>query len=473
MSTIDWKILYTSYLGPEQRAVEFLSREMGSQLLREPGIYAIPTLPCERAETIADATSNLLVLGKLQENAILRRFIQPAEVPANGYRIRVMDHPDAPGKQLVLIAGDSSSAVLYGAIDFIDRAVPEMAAELGNGLRFPNRVLKNRLPAYDRADAPATATRSVFCWGHTINDYRQYIQNLARLKFNELMLWNEFPPLNAAEVVDYAHSWGLKLVWGFAWGWSSGQCQDITPAKLAGLGDAILRQWRELWRPLGGDGIYFQSFTETKQDTTNGVPIAEAAVALVNETAQRIWREAPGLRLIFGLHATSVRHQLDVIAKTHPELCILWEDCGGFPYLGHALPVPAADCGFTERLLAQNRRMGLVFKGQMMMDWRSFVHPAGPYVLGNSSELTAAHDAAITEPAWHHLKALWAQYGEAAYRLAPMAHAAPNCEILNLTGNLNGKIQWPTALAAQLLWSTAEPYGEILARVFRLPYLQG
>ena len=57
MSTIDWKILYTSYLGPEQRAVEFLYRELGSQLLREPGIYAIPTLPCERAETIAGASA--------------------------------------------------------------------------------------------------------------------------------------------------------------------------------------------------------------------------------------------------------------------------------------------------------------------------------------------------------------------------------------------------------------------------------
>ncbi|MBO4620255.1 MAG: hypothetical protein J5654_09110 [Victivallales bacterium] len=472
MQAIDWKILYTNYKGPEKRAVEFLYREMGGWLLRMPGIYAIHTMACEHAETTAGATTNLLVIGRLQESAIFRRFIQPSEVPADGYCIRVLDNPDVPSKQLVLIAGDTPQAVLYGAIDFIDIAVPEMTPELGNGLRFPNRTLQEKLPSYGRASAPQTATRSVFCWGHTVNNYREYIENMARMKLNEVMLWNEFPPLNAQEVVEYAHSWGLRIVWGFAWGWSTGQCQDITGEKLAGLSDRIVEQWRNVWRPLGGDGIYFQSFTETRQETTNGVPIAEAAVSLVNETAEKIWREAPGLRLIFGLHATSVRNKLEIIAKTHPDICILWEDCGGFPYLGHAMPAPDTDLAFTEALLNQNRRMGLVFKGQMMMEWGRFVHPVGSYVLGNASGLTSAHDAAITEPAWHHLKALWTQHGEEAYRIAQMAHASPNCEILNLTGNLNGRVQWPTALVAQLLWGTSEAYQELLARVFKLPYLQ-
>ena len=472
MTVIDWKILYTNYQGPEKRAVEFLYREMGGWLLREPGIYAIHTMACEQAVTSANADTNLVVLGCLRENAILRRFIQTSEVPTNGYCIRVLDNPDATEKQLVLIAGDTPSAVLYGAIDFIDLAVPEMTPELGNGLRFPNRTLREKLPQYQRVSAPQTATRSVFCWGHTINDYREFIENLARLKLNEVMLWNEFPPLNAQEVVDYAHSWGVKVVWGFSWGWSTGGCQDITPEKLAELGDRIVEQWREVWRPLGGDGIYFQSFTETKQDTTNGVPIAESAVSLVNETAGRIWREAPGLRLIFGLHATSVRNKLEVIAKTHPDLCILWEDCGGFPYLGHAAPTPEDDLPFTQRLLEQRQRMGLVFKGQMMMEWQRFAHQAGPYVLGKASAQTIEHDARLVEPAWHHLKALWTQYGEEAYQIAAKAHASPNCEILNITGNLTGKIHWSTALAAKLRWDTSTPYPDILAQVFQLPYLQ-
>ena len=469
--TANWKILYTKYTGAEQRAVEFLYREMGSSVLREPGVYAIHTMACEPAKSLENADSNLVVLGCRAENAILQRFIEPAELPANGYLIRVTENPDTPGRQLVLIAGSCSSAVLYGAIDFIDIAIPEMARELGNGLRFPDRTLLETLPPYQRASAPETPTRSAFSWGHTIGNFREYLENMARLKLNEVVVWNEFPPLNAQEIVEYAHSWGLRLVWGFAWGWSPGQCQDITPEKLVGLSDRIFDEWRTLWQPLGGDGIYFQSFTETKQETTNGVPLAEAAVNLVNETAQKIWRAAPGLRLVFGLHATSVKNKLDVIAKTHPDICILWEDCGGFPYLGHAMPCPEEDLDFTRRLIGQQRRMGLVFKGQMMMEWQRFVHQAGPYVLGNVASATAANDAHLMEPAWHHLKALWTQFGEEAYRLAELAHAAPNCEILNLTGNLTGKIQWPTALAAQLLWSTREPYRTIFPRVFKLPYL--
>ncbi len=37
MNIINWKILYTNYQGPEQRAVELLVREMGAWVLREPG----------------------------------------------------------------------------------------------------------------------------------------------------------------------------------------------------------------------------------------------------------------------------------------------------------------------------------------------------------------------------------------------------------------------------------------------------
>ena len=178
------------------------------------------------------------------------------------------------------------------------------------------------------------------------------------------------------------------------------------------------------------------------------------------------------IEVIPELHVTYVRNKLEIIAKTHPDLCILWEDCGGFPYLGHAMPDPENDLAFTERLLAQRQRMGLVFKGQMMMEWQRFVHPTGPYVLGNASAQTVENDVRLVEPAWHHLKALWTQYGEEAYQIAAKAHTSQNCEILNITGNLTGKIHWPTALVAQLLWDTTTPYPEILAQVFQLPYLQ-
>ena len=40
---------------------------------------------------------------------------------------------------------------------------------------------------------------------------------------------------------------------------------------------------------------------------------------------------------------------------------------------------------------------------------------------------------------------------------------------LNLVGNLVGDIHFPTALCAELFWSTAEPYETIRDRVLRRP----
>ena len=55
-------------------------------------------------------------------------------------------------------------------------------------------------------------------------------------------------------------------------------------------------------------------------------------VDMVNEVAGQIWEITPDLRIIFGLHATSVRNRLDEIARVDPRMEILWEDCGEFPY---------------------------------------------------------------------------------------------------------------------------------------------
>ena len=60
--------------------------------------------------------------------------------------------------------------------------------------------------------------------------------------------------------------------------------------------------------------------------------VAETVVNLVNEAAEELWKITPDLHLIFGLHATSVREQLDKIAKVDKRIEILWEDCGEFPY---------------------------------------------------------------------------------------------------------------------------------------------
>lgn len=62
--------------------------------------------------------------------------------------------------------------------------------------------------------------------GHPINNYMEYIDNMARMKFNRLIIWNDHLPLNIEDVVKYAHEYEIDVILGFSWGWSR-KCSDI------------------------------------------------------------------------------------------------------------------------------------------------------------------------------------------------------------------------------------------------------
>ena len=51
---------------------------------------------------------------------------------------------------------------------------------------------------------------------------------MARQGLNQVILWNDFAPLNAEEIVEYAHSFGIEVIWGFALGWTEGHCESVT-----------------------------------------------------------------------------------------------------------------------------------------------------------------------------------------------------------------------------------------------------
>ena len=467
MKNRNWKIVYSSYEGAEKRAVEFLNEEIGGRILRDPGVYSVHVMACEKAGCALD--KNAIVVGTWEGNPVLRSLLRREEVPEGGYLVRVVDNPDNPDLQLVLIAGDTPSAVLWGAADFVDAGLPAIVP-LHDGHHFETDIFEEpRLKPYESRRAPKTRVRSVFFWGHTVDDYETHFANLARLRFNEVIIWNEFPPVNARDIVECAHSWGIAVVWGFSWGWST-NCNDVDFDNLDKLGDHIVEEWRTVWKPLGGDGIYFQSFTELSQDTINGHPIADTVVGLVNSTCARIFAESPNERIEFGLHATSVRKKLDVIARVDPRIEIIWENCGGFPYNTTAPYDPDYAETLTREILAQKRPAGLVFKCQAMLDWSRgrFNHQPGPYVMGRAGRRVLREDEAVLEQLWRHYTADWLRHGEFAYRIVRMAQAEKDVPVtMNLVGNLIGDIHFPTALCAELFWSADEPYETILDRVLR------
>ena len=465
----NWKIVYGEYAGQERRAVEFLSTEIGALIQRDPGVYTLHVVPCEKAGMESETNRNAFVVGTRKSNALLREMLSDEDVPTDGYLVRVTEKGD---RQLVLIAGDTPAAAIWGACDFVDDGLAAMRTKGSDYALYLSGIFeKPRLPAYESRRAPKTKRRSIFSWAHVMNDYHSYFRNLARMKFNEAILWNEFPPLNAREVVEYARSWGVEVLWGWSWGWST-DCRNVDFDHLKELEDDIVRQWRDVWRPCGGDGIYFQSFTEINQSDLKGHSVAETVTKLVNGAAGRILADEPNLRIVFGLHSASVKSRLNEIAATDPRLEILWENCGGFPF-NLTGGTRAETESFVKSLLDMERpATGFVYKSQVFQDWGRFAHQAGPYVLGRNSRVVIAGDRQVVEPLWRRFEGEWLMRGERAHALTRLIQSRDgNKGSLNVAGNLNEPVHVSTALCAELFWSADEPYETILARVLSRAWL--
>ena len=470
-----WKVVCGSLDGPQGRAAELITAEAGTWLLREPGVYATRVLPIVDARGFEDSTNaNLIVVGTLADNPVLAKYLKADDVPAGGYLVRAF----ADGaRNVALVAGSDARNVLWAAVDFVDDAMTALRPFRGNGLKFgadPFRVGelwdnptgdRYRVNPYMSRRVPRTKVRSVFTWGHPIDDFREYFRNLARMKINRVYLWNNEPPLNAKEVVDWAHSWGVEVFWGFEWGWGT-QREKTASEPNDAIVARVLAQWRGVWSRLPGDGIYFQTFTEMRTKELGGEPVARKAVRCVNAIAADILRERPDLRIVFGLHATSVRDHLDEIAAADPRLEILWEDTGAFPFGYWVDTTPETDDAFNRRIVSDPRHpVGLVFKWLMIQDWNRFTYQQGPYLLGVTSRKTYEDDVKLQADLWQNFTVDWAEKGVRAYETVRMVQAqGPDVE-LNIAAQLNGPIHYPTALTAELFWSADEPFETIRARV--------
>ena len=465
----NWKIVYGDCSGQEGRAVEFLSTEIGALIQRDPGVYTLHVVPCEKAGAESETNRNAFVVGTRKSNALLREMLSEKDVPAGGYLVRVAEKN---GRPLALIAGDTPAAAIWGAVDFVDDGLAAMRTKGGDYALYVSGIFENpKLPSYESRRAPKTKRRGIFSWAHVMTDYRSYFRNRARMKFNEAILWNEFPPLNAREVADYARSWGIEVLWGWSWGWST-NCHNVDFDHLKELEDDLVSQWRNVWRPCGGDGIYFQSFTEIKEADLKGHSVAETVAKLVNGAAGRILADEPNLRIVFGLHSVSVKSRLNEIAATDPRLEILWENCGGFPF-NLTGGTRAETESFVKSLLDMGRpATGFAYKSQVLQDWNRFAHQAGPYVLGQNSRVVIAGDRHVVEPLWQRFEGEWLMHGERAHALTRLIQSRDgNKGSLNVVGNLNEPIHISTALCAELFWSADEPYETILSRVLSRAWL--
>lgn len=474
MKSCEWKIVYQNYQGMEKKAVDFLSKELGKYLVREEGVYTIYVLPCERAS--GEIEKNAVLVGLYGESELIQKYVQPNEFEADGFLVKVIANPDNGEGRIMIVTAHDERELFYAAVSLVDDYVPENTPWHG-GVRMPQIIFDEPLNAYAYTERADFKTRSVFTWGHPINNYREYIENMARLKLNQLIIWNDYMPVNVEEIIDYAHSYGIEVLFGYSWGWKPGfgkNITDISDSRLQELKKEIIACYEGNYLSTRCDGIYFQSFTENKNEYVGGRLIAEAVTTLVNDTANELLMKYPNLKLQFGLHAMSVRNHLDEIKKVDKRIEILWEDCGTFPY-DYAPYVNdeqafAETVEFTKKILTLrgDAPVGLVFKGMMTLDWTRFVKQSGAFVLGGNSAEITAHDQRLRRGAWKNFSADWMQYGEYAMKmLEAIAQNALGEVNMCMAGAYDGGIYLPQALCAQMFRTRDREYGETLKKVAR------
>ena len=501
MKQNDWKIIYTKYEGVQKRAVEFLSKEAGRWLIRETGVYRICVLPCEKDG--AEIEKNAIVIGLYQESETVKKFVKKEEIPKGGFLIKVCKREVDNGDRIVVITAFDETELFYGAVSFVDDYAHENIFACGNAVRMVEQIFDRPMKAGSFAESPNFATRSVFTWGHPINDYIEYIDNMARLKLNQLIIWNDFVPLNAREVIEYAHSYGIEVLYGYAWGWQEHCCEvlDISDATLKKLQEQIVKEYETQYAPLGCDGIYFQSFTERGDEYIGGRLIAEAVTTLVNNTSRELFEKYPSLKLQFGLHSSSVENRLEEIAKVDKRVEILWEDCartlkfhkqikdgkevgwwedrGAFPYSYSPNDIDEDKINqsieVTKKILALrgDAPVGLVLKGAMTLDWSKFVSQRGPFIMGDNASEICEHDKRVRESAWREFSAEWMQNGEYVKRLLEcIKENAQGPVNICLAGTFDGGVYFPQAVASQMMRTFDEDYGKTMKRVARRGYVK-
>ncbi len=368
-----------------------------------------------------------------------------------------------PADRTVTIAACNSVNLLYAAYDFENKYIPLVK----NQDLWNNAVtLGDHLPEWHVKTAPTHTRRGLWTWGYVIRDYRGYIDRMVSLKLNTLILWNDYPPQNSRELIDYAHAYGVKVYYGYAWGWDT-RFDKIDPAHTEDLTDAVVKEYEEKYADLGIDGIYFQSFTEIWDDTLAGVVIADAVTEFVNRTAGRILAKHPSLDILFGLHASSVKNHLDSIANTDPRVSIIWEDSGAFPYNYD----PAVIDHFEEtvkfhdntRNLRKSGGFGAVLKGMTKLDWRYFVHQSGDFILGEAGADEVRKNADERRKMWRYLQAYWTRNADCANQMIRRFGRDNTITFLAEDGAIEAYLPYPLALAAEMMWDDTRSTAEILS----------
>lgn len=461
-----WRIVYGTGSAIEEKALQRLY----------PAVYQYVNgqIACVSADEATESDLkdfNLIFMGTEKSNSFLKGVAQK-EYVAEGYTLIIEKSKFNSENQMVLICGEDESGVLYGCADFRHKYLANEKNNHNSGDYF-KKLFDEPFTETNVFSAPAVKNRGLWSWGYVVYDYKGYIDNMAELKLNTLTLWNDYPPVNAKEIIEYAHSLGVKVIWGYSWLWDNGDI-SLDISNLDGYVQGIVDTYEKCYAHLGGDGIYFQTFTETADEYKNGVPIAEAAVDFVNKVSAKILEKYPDLMIQFGLHATSVKNRLSAFENLDKRVSIVWEDCGAFPYAYCPNRISDADetARTTDELMRVtdgDNRFGVVLKGLICLNWPSFVHQEGVFVLGEHSRQFTEAKAEEKKEIWRYVQAYWIRNSEYALntirQMCNEKEGKLTVSALVEDGAFCKNIWYPTAIFAEMLWSPDSDVKDIMCNV--------
>ncbi len=459
-----WLAVFGEYRNQQKRALDIVIGKMSE--------FCTYIIPARHAEALTEAEREehcLVLIGTYENNKYIRELCDFGEVKRpdkrEGYTVKVTER-DPDGKQTAVIVGYDASGVMYGAAEFAYHYMGTLSLMNGYCLSdagFFESGVDELLPPFEITTAPAVRERGLWSWGHVIYDYRGYLETMADLRMNQVIIWNDGVPINAHEVVEYAHSLGIKIIWGYSWGWNTRKTDkiDISEKALAVWADQVIRIYEDQYIDTGADGIYFQSFTELETDNKDGILIADAVTRFVNGIVDIFLSKHPNLRIMFGVHATSVKNHTEFMAKVDPRVEMIWEDLGGFPYWYIIETDNFKETNaFSEKianLRGNEDKFGVVIKEMTKLDWSTFRHIEGSYVMGGDSELTIKKLLPERERRWREMQSYWIENADLLLENIRTLRDAKNGDLTVTALVEDGLFErgaWlPTALLAAALWN--------------------
>jgi len=457
-----WSILFSSYSGLQQQAVNELQKIVQPFL---PYVIRVQ----ETASAKMAELENRIFIGVCQKNPFLQNQLSSAGLPVpavpQSYTLACLDSSTGKGGKLVLVAGADADGVLYGVQEYGKRLYFQ-AGRQGPVTKVEAERLRQVFDTQEKFslhEEPVVRERGIWTWGYVIYDYRRFIDHMLRLKMNTLVIWNDCPPLNAPQLIDYAHQRGVKVIFGFHWGWGLSGINLADPADSQAMRRSVVERYQREYQPLDLDGIYFQTLTEHSNTRLGEPTLASVVCDFVNNTSRALLEISPNLQIYFGLHATSIREHYTDLADLDPRVTIVWEDAGSLPYTYQpAAPSPAdfeATLEYSRKLASfrPGASFAIVPKGWSNLRWDSEFEHHGPFILGEQPAWYSRKRLEGQQGYWDKNNELWMRnYPLAArfYRdLSASASAGMMAVGLVEDGLFEEKIQLSVSLFAEILWN--------------------